>query len=129
MNAKSFMVVVPATAGQAFNYLSDIDNPPEWATEFCRALRHTEDGTIVTTPMGERHLRVDADPDTGVIDMFTARDGEREGRLPTRVLPWDDTHCAYVAGFFRPAEMSEATFAAQCASLEREMQGLKRLFS
>jgi hypothetical protein len=70
-----------ASADEVFAYLADVDNLPEWATEFFFELR--------------------ADRQSGVIDMFA---GPREDALqlfPTRVVPLAGGGSAFTFSMFQ----------------------------
>jgi Polyketide cyclase / dehydrase and lipid transport len=73
---------------EVFAYLADIDNLPEWATEFARELRLVDGRYKVVNGLGEFFFEIHADAESGVIDMLA---GPREDALqlfPTRVVPW-----------------------------------------
>src|SRR5438046_2981656 len=55
---------------EVFAYLADIEKLPEWATEFARELRLVDGHYKVVNGLGEFFFEIQADPDTGVIDMF-----------------------------------------------------------
>jgi hypothetical protein len=68
-----------ATADELFAYLADIDNLPEWATEFARELKLVDGRHKVGNGLGEFFFEINADPDSGVIDM---RAGPARGCAP-----------------------------------------------
>jgi hypothetical protein len=70
MRSETVTAVVPAPTSAVFEYMSDIERLPEWATEFARELkRHGEDYKVVNG-LGEFYFEIKADSQTGVIDMF-----------------------------------------------------------
>ena len=71
MNTSTHTLFVRASRERTFDFLSRIDNLPKWATAFCRKLSPIGDGRYkVITPQGEIFFHIDADPRTGVIDMY-----------------------------------------------------------
>jgi hypothetical protein len=128
MNTVSFTITAKAPKKALFAYLSDISNLPEWATDFCQRLDATADGHQVMTPMGPMAFRIVADAGTGVIDMLTRMEGQPEDILATRVLGQPNGGSAWVVTFTPPADLPEKMFGEQCASIEREMGNVQRLF-
>jgi len=129
MSTISFTTTIQAPKAAVFGYLSDPNNLPEWATEFCQELIATADGYRVITPMGPIGFRIATEPNTGVIDMLTRMEDEPEGILATRVLSQSDKHCAWVVTFTPCAGLPEAVFLEHCSSLERDMANVQRLFA
>ncbi len=67
---RTVTAVLNAPRDEVFEYLSRIENLPEWATDFAQELKY-EDGTAkVVNGLGEFYFRIDADVKTGVIDMY-----------------------------------------------------------
>lgn len=44
MRSRTVTTVVPAPKAEVFDYMSSIENLPEWVTEFARELRCDENG-------------------------------------------------------------------------------------
>ena len=111
-----------------FEYLSRIENLPEWATEFAQELRY-EDGTAkVVNGLGEFYFRIDADAKTGVIDMYA---GPSEGELalfPTRVVALG-AKSAYSFTMFKAPGMPDELFESQYESLRREFDNIRARFA
>ena len=104
MQSHTVTTVLPASRREVFAYMSEIENLPEWATEFARELRREEDGYTVVNNLGEFRFEIRADEETGVIDMFAgptadqmagsrpARSSFRTGTRPTH------SRCSRVRG-------------------------------
>ncbi|MGH3014170.1 MAG: hypothetical protein ACRDNN_04405, partial [Gaiellaceae bacterium] len=70
MRSETVTKVLPAPRREVFAYLADVENLPRWATEFARELK-LEDGRYkVVNGLGEFFFRIEADDETGVIDML-----------------------------------------------------------
>ena len=82
MRSHTVTTVLPASKREVFAYMSEIENLPEWATEFARELRRDEDGYTVVNNLGEFRFEIRADEETGVIDMFAGPTAERDGGVP-----------------------------------------------
>jgi len=129
MSIVTLTTLITSPKTTLFNYLIDIDNLPEWATEFCHKLTFNNGQYIVTTPMGELFYRVDSDLASGVIDLMTSPDGDQYDALATRVLRVSEHACAYVVSAIQVPAISDEIFKQQMTSLDREMKNLQRLFA
>jgi hypothetical protein len=108
--------------------LADIDNLPEWATEFARELKLVDGRHKVVNGLGEFFFEINADPDSGVIDM---RSGPREDALqlfPTRVVPLGDGGSAFTFTMFQAPGQPDEQFEGQYHSLLREFEMLESQF-
>ena len=57
MRSHTVTTVLPAPKREVFAYMSEIENLPEWATEFARELRRDEDGYTVVNTWASSGLR------------------------------------------------------------------------
>lgn len=53
MDARSAAITVDAPAERVFEYLSNVENLPRWATEFARELRSDDGRYVVVNGLGE----------------------------------------------------------------------------
>jgi hypothetical protein len=70
-----------------FAYLTNIDDMPEWATEFARELRFVDGRYKVVNGLGEFFFEIRADAESGVIDMLARPREDALQLFPTRVVP------------------------------------------
>jgi hypothetical protein len=129
MRSESVTTVLDAPADAVFEYLSSIDNLPDWATEFARELRWENGEAMVRNGLGEFVFRIDADPDTGVIDMLAGPRADQLALFPTRVVGLPGDRSAFTFTMFQQPDMPEEQFESQHASLLRELEGLQRRFA
>jgi hypothetical protein len=129
MHHHTVTTVLDAPCGDVFAYLADIENLPEWATEFARELRLADGRAKVVNGLGEFCFRIDADPATGVIDMLAGPTEERLALFPTRVVPLPDGRSAYTFTMFQAEGMPDELFDSQYRSLLRELGNVERMFA
>jgi hypothetical protein len=113
---------------EVFAYLADIDNLPEWASEFAHELRLVDGRYKVVNGLGEFFFEIHADTESGVIDMLT---GPREDLLqlfPTRVVPLPDGGSAFTFTMFQAPGQPDEQFESQYQSLLREIENLDSTF-
>ena len=129
MQNRTVTAVLDAPREKVFDYLSCIENLPRWATEFARELRYEDGRAKVVNGLGEFWFSIDADPATGVIDMYAGPTEDRLSLFPTRVVELPDGRCAYTFTMFQTPGMTDGLFESQHASLVREFENLERELS
>jgi hypothetical protein len=118
--------VLDAPKEDVFAFLSEIDNLPKWATEFARELRFEEGKAKVVNGLGEFYFSIDADVETGVIDMYAGPSDDELVLFPTRVVPLPDGRSMYSFTMFQAPGMPDELFESQHASLKREFENIRR---
>jgi uncharacterized protein YndB with AHSA1/START domain len=118
--------MLDAPSQRAFEYLSQPENLPRWATEFARELRVEGGRYTVVNGLGEFLFRIDADEATGVIDMYAGPSEEELALFPTRVVPLSGDRTAYTFTMFQAPGMPDELFESQYQSLRRELENVKR---
>jgi hypothetical protein len=129
MRSATVTTFLSAPRDAVFNYLSDIERLPEWATEFARELRREGEDHKVVNGLGEFYFEIRADPATGVIDMFAGPTKDKMAVFPTRAVTLPDGRTAYSFTMFQGADMPDEVFDAQYASLRREFANIEAAFS
>lgn len=124
MNTRTVTAVLPAPKGEVFSYLSDIDNLPKWATEFARRLKYEDGKAKVMNGLGEFFFSIDADEETGVIDMYAGPTEDELGVFPTRVVELPGGASAYTFTMFQGPGISDELFESQYQSLVREFDNI-----
>jgi hypothetical protein len=129
MRSRTVTTVLPAPKREVFDYMAEIENLPEWATEFARELRRDEDGYIVVNNMGEFRFEIRADEATGVIDMFAGPTVDQMAVFPTRAVELPDGRTAYTFTTFQGPEVPDELFEGQYESLKREFANIEARFA
>ncbi|HEU4450378.1 MAG TPA: hypothetical protein VFR63_10425 [Gaiellaceae bacterium] len=129
MRSETVTRVLPASKSEVFAYLADVENLPRWATEFARELK-VEDGRYkVVNGLGEFFFRLEADPETGVIDMLAGPSEDEMALFPARVVELAGDRSAFTFTMFQGPEMPDELFRSQHASLLREFENIERKFA
>ncbi len=128
MESRTVTTVLAAPKQEVFDYLSRIENLPAWATEFARELRYEDGKPKVVNGLGEFHFAIDADPATGVIDMYAGPAEDELGIFPTRVVGLPGGASAFTFTMFQDPGMPDDFFEAQYQSLLRELENVRALF-
>ena len=128
MESRTVTAVLEAPSDQVFAFLSEVDNLPAWATDFARELRFDRGRAKVVNGLGEFFFSIDADPATGVIDMYAGPTEAQMAVFPTRVVPLGAGRSAYTFTMFRTPEMDDDLFEAQYRSLQNEFENIRARF-
>lgn len=128
MQTRMVTTVLEAPKDEVFGYLSEIENLPKWATEFVRELKYEDGHAKVVNGLGEFYFTIDADPDTGVIDMYAGPSLDELALFPTRVVELTGGATAYSFMMFQPPEMPDELFESQYSSLLKEFENIRREF-
>src|SRR5262245_59416658 len=110
---RTVTTVLAAPRDDVFAFLSELENLPLWATEFARELKIEDGCAKVVNGLGEFFFAIEADPETGVIDMLAGPTREELALFPTRVVPLPGDRCAYSFTMFKWPGMPDELFEAQ----------------
>jgi hypothetical protein len=125
MNAHTHSVTVAAPPAQAFAYLADLKNLPEWATECFQAIEVVDGQYWATTSEGKVLCRVIAHEPTGTIDYLAGPSEDQMARWPARVFELPDGQTLFQFTALQLPGMSDEEFAAQCNDLQKELQNVR----
>jgi hypothetical protein len=129
MQSRTVTAVLDAPREQVFRYLADVENLPAWATEFARELKFEDGKAKVVNGLGEFFFSIEADPDTGVIDMYAGPTEEELAVFPTRVVGLPGGKVAYSFTMFQGPEMPDELFESQYEALLREFDNIRDRFA
>jgi hypothetical protein len=129
MRSETVTAVVPAPPTAVFEYMSDIEKLPEWATEFARELKHDGEDYKVVNGLGEFYFEIKADSQTGVIDMFAGPSKDQMAIFPTRVVALPDGSTAFSFTMFQGPDVPDELFESQHESLKREFTNIQAAFA
>jgi hypothetical protein len=129
MRSETVTAVLPAPQKAVFQYMSDIEKLPEWATEFARELKRDGQDYKVVNRLGEFYFEIKSDPDTGVIDMFAGPSKDQMAIFPTRVVQLPDGQTAFSFTMFQGPRMPDELFESQHESLKREFANIAAAFA
>src|SRR5947207_12001228 len=116
MRHHTVTVTLATHRDEVFGYLADIENLPEWATEFARELKVVDGRHKVVNGLGEFFFEIRADERTGVIDMLAGPEADELALFPTRVVALGRDHSAFTFTMFQGPGQSDELFESQYAS-------------
>jgi hypothetical protein len=117
-----------APADDVFAYIANIDNLPHWATEFARELKLVDGRHKIMNGLGEFFFEIDANRESGVIDMLAGPSEDALICFPTRVVATPTGGSAFTFTMFQAPGQPDEQFEGQYHSLLREFNNLELLF-
>lgn len=121
MKSSTHTLELAASKEKAFDFLSRIENLPQWARQFCRSMRVDAAGrTKIETPQGEIYFEIRADAPTGMIDMYGGPDEAHMAYWPARVVERPGAGSLFIFSAFQYPGVSDDDFARQCDGLQQE---------
>ena len=126
---RTVTAVLDAAKNDVFEYLSRVENLPQWATDFAHELKYENGKAKVVNSLGEFFFKIDADAATGVIDMYAGPTEEELALFPTRVVALGEGRSAYSFTMFKAPGMSDELFESQYESLRREFDNIRGRFA
>jgi hypothetical protein len=126
---RTVTAVLDAPQDAVFDYLSRVENLPDWATDFARELKHEAGAAKVVNGLGEFFFEISADRDTGVIDMYVGSTRDELALYPSRVVPLGESRSAYSFTMFKAPGMPDDLFESQYDSLRREFDNIRARFA
>lgn len=110
---------------EAYAFVSDPANLPQWAKTFCLSARLLENDWILETPQGALTLRMTPCNELGVVDHVVIPPSGEEVYVPMRVLP-NGAGCEVLFTLFR-RNMTLEQFKADIKLVEQDLNTLKEV--
>ena len=129
MISRTLTTVLDAPKEAVFDYLSRVENLPDWATDFARELKYEDGKAKVVNGLGELFFTIRSDPETGVIDMYAGPTEKELALFPTRVIGLAAGRSAYSFTMFKQPGTPDELFESQYESLRREFDNIRERFA
>jgi hypothetical protein len=127
--AKAVSVSINCPPDEVYHYLANPENFPEWAPNFCHAIRKAGGGGwLAETTMGALKVRFAPENEFRVADHYVTLSSGEEIQNPIRVLP-NGAGSEVVFMVFRRPGMSDEDFRADWGTVQRDLDALKRVLA
>ncbi len=126
MNTKTIAVSLNAPKDKVFSYISDIENLPKWATNFCKDLKKEGSDYKITSCDGEMYFRFDTNKDTGVVDMTAGPSKEEMASWPARVVGLHDNTSVFIVTAVQFPDVPDDIFEMQVNSTYEEFENIRQ---
>lgn len=124
--SKILSVSIARPVEEVYRFAADPLNLPRWAEGLGATVRKSANGWIVDSANGPVGLRFAPHNDFGVLDHWVTLETGAVVYVPMRVHA-NGADSEILCTLLRTPEMSDATFAADAAQVQRDLENLKRL--
>ena len=129
MNSVTETCVVNVPRDSVFEFLSNIENIPKWATKFVSKLTLVDNKYMALTPIGEVFIRLNVDKKAGLIDIYAGPTENNMTPAYMRIISLPDNSTAVMFTFFQYSSTPDAIWEIFCEWIKIEVDNIKRHFS
>ena len=129
MNSVTETCVISAPKTTVFQFLSEIENLPKWATQFVKKVMVVNGKQKILTPFGEVFLRFETNEKTGIIDIYA---GSTEAAMTAafmRVIAFSANSTGVAFTFFQYPSTDDKTWKLFCEWIKIEVGNIKKHFT
>lgn len=124
VKSKTLSVSIECPPGRVYEFVSNPENLPKWATAFCRSVRESAGEWIMETPDGPMTIKFVGRNDFGVLDhTVTVKPGVKILN-PMRVVP-NGSGSEIIFTVFQSPGVSNEAFAKDAGMVEGDLRTLK----
>lgn len=127
MNVKTTTARFRVSPAELFDFFSQIENLPRWATGYCKAVRKDGEDWWITTPDGEVLQVFKSNAQLGTVDMYAGPNRDQLWCWPARIT--SDNMGGSVLAFtaIQMPGQPDDVFDGQCAQLSLEFENIRNL--
>ena len=129
MNSVTETCVVNVPRDSVFEFLSNIENIPKWATKFVKKLTLVDNKYKALTPIGEVFIRLDTDKKAGLINIYAGPTEDNMTPAYMRIISLPNNSTAVMFTFFQYDSTPDAIWEIFCEWIKIEVDNIKRHFS
>lgn len=126
MKSRTVSVGINCEPGRVYEFVSNPENLPKWATAFCRSVKRANGEWIIDTPQGPVKIRFVSKNDAGIVDHYVSPTPGAAIYVPMRVVP-NGSGSEVLLTVFQQPDMSEEQFAQDLRWVEQDLNTLKQL--
>ena len=125
LESRTLTVSIRSEADTVYQFVTNPENLPVWASAFCQSIRRVDAGWVMQTAAGEMKVRFVPPNEFRVADHFVSPAPGVEIYVPMRVLA-NGSDSEVVFTLFRSPGMPSEKFAKDIELVGRDLQTLKR---
>jgi hypothetical protein len=130
LNSVTETCVVNVPRDNVFEFLSNIENIPKWATKFVSKLAVVDNKYKAMTPIGEVFIRLDVDKKAGLIDIYAGPTENNMTPAYMRIISLQEGFStAVMFTFFQYDSTPDAIWEIFCEWIKIEVDNIRRHFS
>lgn len=125
LESRTLTVSIAREADAVYQFVSNPENLPRWATAFCQSVRKSGSDWIMQTAAGEMKVRFVPPNEFRIADHYVSPAPGVEIYVPMRVLP-NGSGSEVVFTLFRSPDMPPEKFAGDIGMVQQDLLTLKR---
>ncbi len=110
---------------EKYDFVSNPENFPKWAKNFCKSVNHVNNKWVAETPEGPVEFRFVKKNEYGILDHYV-KTLDKEIFVPVRVVP-NAEGSQIIFTLFQNAGMSDNNFEKDSKLVEQDLNNLKSL--
>ena len=112
MKSKILTISINCDPKKAYEFVSNLENMPKWATTFCRSIKKSNEEWIIETLQGPIKIKIAPKNDFGILDHTVTPTPGVEIYVPMRVVP-NGQGSEVVFTLFQQPGMTDENFAKE----------------
>ena len=124
LESRTLSITIACPPRKVFEFASNPENLPQWATGLGKSVRKSDAGWVVDTPQGPMQIRFVEKNDFGMLDHYVTTAQGAEVYVPMRVVP-NGSGSEVIFTLFKTPDMSDKQFAEDAGMVERDLKTLK----
>jgi len=128
MNILTLTITVSAPRALVFNFLADVESLPKWSGNYCESIALRRGGWWAFTAEGEQVVSIDANAETGVIDVYAGPSTESMTLTPIRVVALSTRHTLVTFVLIEAPDRGPEVFERRCRIWREAVKGLLSRF-
>ncbi|MGI0009848.1 MAG: hypothetical protein ACREAE_00430 [Nitrosopumilaceae archaeon] len=129
MNSVTETCVIPVSKTIVFQFLSNVENLPKWATQFVKKVMVVNGKQKAVTSFGEVFLRFDTNEKAGVIDIYAGPTEDTMTAAFMRIIPFSANSTGVTFTFFQYPSTDDTTWNIFCEWINIEVGNIKKHFT
>jgi hypothetical protein len=126
LKSTTLSVSIDCSPSEVARFVSNPRNLPQWAPQFCKAVRRSGDDWIIDTPNGPVTVYFVNRNDLGVLDHVVVMASGEEITVPMRVVA-NGTGSEVILTMFQLPGMSADQYAEDAAMVEKDLRTLRQV--
>jgi len=126
MKSKTLSVSIDCDPKKVYEFVSNPENLPRWASAFCQSVRQVNNEWIIETPRGSMKVLFSNQNIFGILDHYVSPSPEVKIFVPMRVLS-NGSGSEVVFTLFRQVGMSDGQYAEDQRLVDQDLNKLKSI--
>ena len=126
MKANTLNISINRGHKSVYEFVSDLNNLPKWATTFCLSIKRDGENWQALTPQGPVKIRITPRNDFGILDHYIVQVPGVEMHVPMRVIQ-NDKGSEVIFVLFHQPDMTDAQFAEDLYKVQQDLKTLKQV--